>query len=70
MKQSILISAYKYIEHIKQIIDFFNDDFTFYIHIDKKSKIPGSAIEEIKKKQKSKIRFKKIYYELGRVKYT
>jgi hypothetical protein len=47
MKQGILISGYKNLKHIKQIIDFFNEDFSFYIHIDKKSKLPESEIKEI-----------------------
>ncbi len=42
MQQAILITAYKNIAHLREIIDFFDDDFLFYIHIDKKSK-PGKA---------------------------
>lgn len=39
MKQAILITAYTQLEFLKEIIDFFDDDFDFFIHIDKKSKI-------------------------------
>ena len=37
MKQGILITAYKNVIHLKKLINFFNDDFCFYIHIDKKT---------------------------------
>lgn len=39
MKQAILITAYKNAEHLLELIDIFDCDFEFYIHIDKKSKI-------------------------------
>lgn len=38
MKQAILITAYTQLEFLKVIIDFFDDDFDFFIHIDKKTK--------------------------------
>lgn len=38
MKQAILITAYVNLSHIQRIIRCFDDDFDFYIHIDKKSK--------------------------------
>lgn len=47
MKQGILITAYKEISHLKKVLDFFDDDFYFYIHIDKKSQIPKKEIEMI-----------------------
>ncbi len=37
MKQAILITAYTQLEFLKEIIGFFDDDFDFYIHIDKKT---------------------------------
>jgi hypothetical protein len=52
MKQAILITAYKNIHHLKEIIDWFDDDFSFYIHIDKKSNLSDEEkrlLEEIKK---------------------
>jgi hypothetical protein len=49
MKQGVLITAYKEISHLKKILDFFDDDFYFYIHIDKKSQIPKNEIEIIQK---------------------
>jgi hypothetical protein len=36
MKQAILITAYKDLDFISNIIDYFDDDFDFFIHIDKK----------------------------------
>jgi hypothetical protein len=52
MKQGILISAYKNLNHIEEIINFFNDDFAFYIHIDKKSKLPETDIKKLKANKK------------------
>jgi hypothetical protein len=52
MKHGILISAYKNLNHIEEIIDFFNDDFRFYIHIDKKSQLSEAEIEKLKKNKK------------------
>jgi hypothetical protein len=37
MRQAILMTAYKNENQIHDIIDYFGDDFEFYIHIDKKS---------------------------------
>ena len=39
MKQAILITAYKDFEQLVLLIDQFDNDFNFYIHIDKKSSI-------------------------------
>jgi hypothetical protein len=40
MKQAILITAYKNLDHLAEIVDYFPKDcFDFYIHYDKKSKI-------------------------------
>ena len=36
MKHAILITAYKDLFFIKKIIDYFDEDFVFFIHIDKK----------------------------------
>ena len=52
MKQGILISGYKNLKHIKQIVDFFDDDFTFYVHIDKKIELPEQELTEIKEHKK------------------
>jgi len=52
MKQAVLISAYKNVNHIYEVIDFFNDDFTFYIHIDKKSKLPEAEVQGLKENKR------------------
>lgn len=39
MKHALLIIAYKNFDHLSQLIRFFDGDFYFYIHIDKKAVI-------------------------------
>lgn len=48
-KQAILITAYKNYNHLEEIINFFDDNFEIYIHIDKKSKISNIEFENLKK---------------------
>ncbi len=38
MKQGILVTAYRNLSFVTQIIDYFDEDFEFFIHIDKKCK--------------------------------
>ena len=40
MKQAIIITAYRDLEQLRDIVDFFDDDFDFYIHIDRKCAEP------------------------------
>lgn len=47
MKQGILLTAYNEIDHLKKLINFFNDDFYIYIHMDKKSKLSKEDIDAI-----------------------
>lgn len=47
--QAILITAYKNIEHLEEIVDFFGEGFNIYIHIDKKSKIAHQSIDKLLK---------------------
>ena len=49
MKQGILITAYKEFHHLIKLINFFDDDFYLYIHIDKKSPITKDETEVIQK---------------------
>ena len=49
MKQGILITAYKEINHLMKLINFFDDDFYLYIHIDQKSRITKDETEVIQK---------------------
>lgn len=51
MKQGILITAYKNIEQLSDLLDAFDDNFVFYIHIDKKSEIPQIEIDKLKSKK-------------------
>ena len=45
MKQAILITAYKNYSHLKKIINFFDEDFQIYVHLDRKSKISPEEID-------------------------
>lgn len=49
MKQAILITAYKNVNHLVSIINFFDDNFEVYIHFDKKSLISKEALYSLKK---------------------
>ena len=40
MKQAILITAYKDLDFLPKIVNAFDEDFDFYIHVDKKCKEP------------------------------
>ena len=51
MKQAILITAYKNFNHLIDLIDFFDDDFEIFIHIDKKSILEKTTIDNIKSKK-------------------
>jgi len=46
-RQAVLITAYKNVEQIVDIINYLGDNFEFYIHIDKKSTMDLSPIEGI-----------------------
>lgn len=49
MKQAILITAFKNFDHLAEIAKFFDEDFSVYIHIDKKSKISTSDLSTLEK---------------------
>lgn len=53
MEQALLITAYKNIHHLKHIINHFDGDFSFYIHIDKKSQVSRNEILELKQASKN-----------------
>ncbi|MBD8389745.1 beta-1,6-N-acetylglucosaminyltransferase [Dysgonomonas sp. BGC7] len=55
MKQAILITAYKNIDHLIRMVDFFNNDYSFYIHIDQKSKLSDEKISILKNNPKVKL---------------
>jgi len=49
MKHGILILAHQYPDHLTDLIKCFDEDFYFYIHIDRKSKFADPAIARLKK---------------------
>lgn len=46
MKQAILITAYKNVSSLIDIVDFFDDSFNFYIHFDRKVNVDLSALSQ------------------------
>lgn len=48
MKHAILLIWHKDIDQLKNLIKLFDEDFKFYIHIDKKSIVPEEEIELLK----------------------
>lgn len=44
MKHAILITAYKDIDSLMNLVNILGEEFNFYIHIDKKSKIDSSVL--------------------------
>lgn len=55
MKQAILLTAYKDIDFLHEIIDAFNDDYTFYIHLDKKQKYAEKDIRILENNPRVKL---------------
>ncbi|MDR0799678.1 MAG: beta-1,6-N-acetylglucosaminyltransferase [Dysgonamonadaceae bacterium] len=53
MKQAILITAYRHLDQLKQIIDYFDDNYTFYIHIDKQSQLDWTSLQAVEGKKVS-----------------
>ncbi|WP_295841612.1 beta-1,6-N-acetylglucosaminyltransferase [uncultured Apibacter sp.] len=62
MKQAILIIGYKSIDNIMRIIDYFDDNFQFYIHIDKKSNTDLTPLYTIKNKTINIYKEYKVYW--------
>lgn len=48
MKQAVLITAYKELDALLDLINLLGSDFNFYIHVDKKMKIDFSILNGIK----------------------
>ncbi|MEN9919498.1 MAG: hypothetical protein RL662_1934 [Bacteroidota bacterium] len=46
--QAILITAYKNYHHLEELINYFDDGYTIYIHIDKKSSILSDTLAKLK----------------------
>lgn len=51
MKQAALIIAYQNIPHLIDLVSSLTDEFAFYIHIDKKSEISQSEINDLQSKE-------------------
>lgn len=51
MKQAILITAYKDFDQLTQLIDEFDENFSIYIHIDRKSKISEKKYQDLKRRK-------------------
>ncbi|WP_223033948.1 beta-1,6-N-acetylglucosaminyltransferase [Hanstruepera marina] len=47
MKHAILITAYKNFEHLKDLAEFFDQNFEIFIHIDKKSNLEPKVLNEL-----------------------
>lgn len=50
--QAILITAYKNYQHLISLVDFFDDKFNIYIHIDKKSSISEEDIKNLSSRKR------------------
>lgn len=50
--QAILITAYKNYHHLEDLVNFFDDRFNIYIHIDKKSSISKEDIQKLSSKRR------------------
>ncbi|NHE55605.1 beta-1,6-N-acetylglucosaminyltransferase [Cyclobacterium plantarum] len=51
MKHAILFLAYKNIDHLVEYMNLLDDDFLFYIHLDKKSKVKNDAVEKLQRQK-------------------
>lgn len=47
MKQAILITAYKNLPQLNDLLDSFDDNFVFYIHLDRKSNVSQTEINQL-----------------------
>lgn len=70
MKQAILINTHKDIDKLKELIDFFDDDFSFYIHIDRKVQLTEKEIEQLKNTQSVKFISRKYSINWGGRNFT
>lgn len=55
MKQAILVTAYKNLDFLRQMVEVFNNDYTFYIHLDKKGKYSDVDIQALQDNPKVKL---------------
>lgn len=50
--QAILITAYKNYHHLEDLVNFFDNKFNIYIHIDRKSSISKDDIQKLSSKER------------------
>lgn len=55
MKQAILVTAYKNLDHLQNTVDAFDSNFSFYIHIDKKTVCNEDVLKKLKTNPKVKL---------------
>ena len=55
MKQAILITGYKNLNQLSSLIDFFDDDFHFYIHVDAKTKSADHILSALNEKKQVRV---------------
>ncbi len=70
MKQAILIITHKDLDYLKELIKFFDDDFYFYIHIDRKSQLSEKKITQLKNMKNVKFVSRKYNINWGEVNFT
>ena len=63
MAQAILIMAHRDFDHLLDIMDWFDDDFEFYIHIDRKFKPNQDVMNRILSEKK--VRFVSTKYSVN-----
>lgn len=63
MKQAILITAYKDMDHLLDLANFFDKDFSFYVHLDRKSNIKEEEITSLR--QIENVRFVEKKYSVN-----
>lgn len=47
MKHGVLVTAYTNFDHLVDLIEFFDEDFYLFIHIDRKAKIPATVLKQL-----------------------
>jgi hypothetical protein len=52
LKQGILITAYKNVHHLEKVIAYFDENFYFFIHIDRKSHVDPKIIDRLQRHQR------------------
>ncbi|WP_242202504.1 beta-1,6-N-acetylglucosaminyltransferase [Aestuariivivens insulae] len=70
MMHAILITAYKNLDQLEQLVDFFEDSsFRVYIHLDKKGRYDKAVLERIKAKRQVHMLVQKYRVNWGGVKH-